>query len=70
MSSTISPALPSDDTISARLAERMAEIAEQVRRLAPPEGYDPGLFRVEMGDLASEIAAIGDEAARRLTKPS
>jgi hypothetical protein len=48
----------------------MAEIAEQVRRLAPPEGYDPGLFRVEMGDLASEIAAIGDEAARRLTKPS
>jgi hypothetical protein len=62
----MAPGCLPDDTIGARLAGRLADLAEQVRRLDPPARRDPEKFWRGKSDLAAQIAAIGQDAARRL----
>jgi hypothetical protein len=54
------------DGVGCRLAARLADLAEQVRRLDPPGRRDPERFWRDKSDLAAQIAEIGQDAARRL----
>jgi hypothetical protein len=45
---------------------RLAGLAEHVRRLDPPGRRDPERFWRDKSDRAAQIAALGNDAARRL----
>ncbi len=48
-----------------RLAGRLFDLAEQVRRLDPPGSSDPERFWRDKTELAARLAALGRDAAVR-----
>ncbi len=52
--------------VGERLAGRLFDLAEQVRRLDPPGCCDPEAFGRDKSELAAQIAELGNDAARRL----
>lgn len=47
----------------ATLAGRLAEIAEAVRRLPPPDRRDPEAFHLARSELAAELRRLAADAA-------
>lgn len=62
----MSNTMPTDAGIAGRLSGRLLDLAEQVRRLDPPGRHDPEQFWRDKSELAASIAALADDAARRL----
>jgi hypothetical protein len=56
--------------IANRLSGRLLDLADQVRRLDPPDRRDPEAFHVAKSELAGQIAALAYDAGRRLTEVS
>lgn len=52
--------------IGRRLAERILDLAEQVRRLHPPGHRDPERFWLAKSELAAQLAALAHDAEIRL----
>ena len=58
--------MPPDAGIAGRLAGRLLDLAEQVRRLDPPDRRNPENFHIAKSELAGQIAALASDAAVRL----
>jgi hypothetical protein len=58
--------VPPDAGIAGRLSGRLLDLAEQVRRLAPPGRHDPERFWEAKSELAGQIAALAWDAKERL----
>ena len=52
--------------IAGRLAGRLLDLAEQVRRLDPPGRIDPERFWVDKSEIAARLDELAGEAERRL----
>ncbi len=62
-------AQPLTASVGERVADRLLDLAAQVRRLDPPEGYDRGQFLLEMEELGAEIEGLGRGVVERLPEP-
>jgi hypothetical protein len=58
--------VPPDAGIAGRLSGRLLDLADQVRRLDPPDRRDPEAFHIAKSDLAGQIAALARDATQRL----
>jgi hypothetical protein len=66
MSERMVPRMAADSGIAGRLAGRLLDLAEQARRLDPPERQDPDRFREAKAELAGQLTALAADAAERL----
>ena len=66
MSERLVPRQIPDAGIGGRLSGRLLDLAEQVRRLDPPERHDPEQFWCDKTELAGRIAALAWDAQDRL----
>jgi hypothetical protein len=55
-----------DAGVAGRLSGRLLDLAEQVRRLDPPDRRDPEAFHMAKSELAGQIAALAYDAESRL----
>lgn len=53
------------DAVADRLSGGLLDLADQVRRLAPPGRTDPARFWEDKTELATRLAELADEAAAR-----
>jgi len=59
------PRMPPAAGIAGRIAGRLFDLADAVRRLAPPEHRDPERFHIEKSELAAELLRAAHDAQRR-----
>jgi len=56
---------PAGVGIAGRIAGRLFDLANVVRRLAPPGHRDPERFHIEKSELAAELRRVAHDAQRR-----
>jgi hypothetical protein len=66
VSGRLAPLAPPAGGIASRLAGRLLDLADQVRRLDPPDRRDPEAFHIAKSDLAGQLAALARDAQSRL----
>lgn len=57
---------PATGGIGGRLAGRLLDLADQVRRLDPPGRTDPEAFWRDKSEIAARLGELAREAGRRL----
>jgi hypothetical protein len=66
MSDRLVPRIPTAGGFAGRLAGRLLDFADQVRRLDPPGRHDPERFWEAKTELAGQLAALAYDAETRL----
>ena len=60
------PRHPPASGIAGRIADRLRDLAADVRRLAPPDHRDPEAFHIAKSGIADELRRVAHDAQRRL----
>jgi hypothetical protein len=60
------PRQPLTSGVPSRIAERLRELAEQVRRLDPPSHREPQQFHIAKSDLMHELRRVARDAESAL----